>query len=221
MVTVVDDKFEVGVPDWVSDLEAFRRWVETDAFPEQGRIWWLKGGVWIDMSKEQLFSHILLKTKIAFTLTGEVEQGQLGVFFGDGALLSNFAADISGNPDGVFVSTRTLQSERVRLIEGKEGGHVELQGSPDMALEVISTSSVKKDAVVLKKAYWEAGVREYWLVDARSQPLQFDIFRHTARGYVAARKQDGWVQSRVFGKWFQLTQRAGPAGHPNYTLDVR
>jgi hypothetical protein len=44
----------------------------------------------------------------------------------------------------------------VRLIVGKDGGFVELQGSPDMVLEVLSASSEEKDTVLLKAAYWEA-----------------------------------------------------------------
>src|SRR5438105_4589106 len=94
----------------------------------------------------------------------------------------------SDSGTGYDSSRSTLRSYRVRLIEGADGGYVELQGTPEMVLEVISRSSEKKDTVVLMKAYWEAGIPEYWLVDARKEPLKFDILRHTSRGYVAARK---------------------------------
>jgi Uma2 family endonuclease len=49
----------------------------------------------------------------------------------------------------------------VRLIEGKRGGYTEIQGSPDMVLEVVSDSNVHKDYELLRRAYWEAGIREY------------------------------------------------------------
>jgi Uma2 family endonuclease len=75
-----------------------------------------------------------------------------------------------------------------------------------MVLEVLSRSSVRKDRVILRQAYWEAEVREYWLVDARDAPVQFDVLRHTAKGYTASRKADGWIKSAVFGKSFRLTQ---------------
>src|SRR5205814_3191780 len=101
------------------------------------------------------------------------------------------------------------------------GGYVELEGSPDMVLEVISRSSVHKDTVVLRQAYWESEIREYWLVDVRREPLKFDILRHTAKGYAATRKQDGWIKSAVFGKSFQLTQGKSALGHPEFTLAVR
>jgi Uma2 family endonuclease len=107
------------------------------------------------------------------------------------------------------------------LIEGKEGGFVELQGSPDMVLEVLSKSSEKKDRVLLKTAYWEAGILEYWLVDARKEPLQLDTFRCGPRGYIATRRQDGWVKSALFGKEFRLEVHPNESGHPEFTLLFR
>jgi Uma2 family endonuclease len=102
-----------------------------------------------------------------------------------------------------------------------EEGFLELEGTPDMVLEVVSPSSVKKDKVLLRQAYAEAGIPEYWLVDARKEPPTFDILVHKPRGYVAARKQDGWMKSGVSGKSFRLVQHTTALGHPDYTLESR
>lgn len=219
MVTVIDGK--ISVPCWVVDLESFRRWTDCDDFPEQGRVWWLCGEVWADMSKEQIFTHLVVKNEYSFTLTGLAKTGKLGLFIPDGLLFSNFAGDICGNPDGTFLSNDTLRSDRIRLIEGAKSGYTELQGSPDMLLEVLSDSSVQKDYVTLRQAYWDAGVREYWLVDARKNPPTFDILCHTSRGFATRRKKDGWLKSDVFGKSFRLTQSTNALGHPEYALEVR
>jgi Uma2 family endonuclease len=221
MVTFVTEARQVSVPSWVTDLDAFRRWADTDDFPETGHVWFLKGEVWIDVSKEQIYTHGLVKTKITIVVGGLVDRENLGLFLVDGPLLTNVQADISGNPDAIFVANDTLESGEVRLIEGAEEGFVELEGSPDMVLEVISASSVHKDDVVLRQAYWEAGIKEYWLVDVRKAPLRFDILRHTAKGYAAARKQGGWVRSAVFGRSFRLRQRKSALGHPDFVLEVR
>lgn len=221
MVWILDESRVIAVPEWVTDIESFRRWTDSDDCPHEYRLGWLKGQVWIDMSKEQLFTHLMVKAEYYFHITQVVKEGNLGIFIPDGLLLSNFAADISGNPDGTFLSHETLHSDRVRLLEGAKGGITEVQGSPDMVLEVVSASSVEKDYDLLRKAYWEADVREYWLVDARKEPPKFDILRHTPRGYVAARKQGGWVKSAVFGKAFQLTRRKNDLGQPEFTLSVR
>jgi hypothetical protein len=220
MATFVIESEQVSVPEWVRDLSSFRRWADSDDFPETGRICWFDGEVWVDMSKEQIFSHVLVKTEVGIVLGGVVKAGRLGLFLVDGALLSNVDADIAVVPDALFASTDALQ-DRVRLIEGKDEGYVESEGSPDMVLEVVSRSSVQKDTRSLREAYWQAGVREYWLLDARPDPLTFDILRHTPKGYRATPKKDGWLRSAVFGKSFHLLRELNALGHPQFTLEVR
>jgi Uma2 family endonuclease len=219
VVTVIEGK--ISVPFWVNDIDAFRRWADTDDFPETGSVWWLAGEVWADMSKEQIFSHLAVKNEYAYVLTGIVKSRKSGLFLPDGLLLSNFAADICGNPDATFITNETLRSDLIRLIEGKEGGYVELQGSPDMVLEIVSDTSEHKDLVVLRDAYWEAGIREYWLVDVRGSKLQFDILHRAAKGYTVRRKKQGWVKSEVFEKSFRLARTTNTLGHPEYSLLVR
>jgi Uma2 family endonuclease len=220
MAYVILESEEFVIPLWVKDLKSFRRWADSDEFPENGRIVYIKGEVWVDMSKEQLFTHVLLKGELARVLGNLVKTGQMGLFFGDGGFLSNVDADIAVIPDAVFASNGALE-DRVRLLEGKRGGYVEMEGSPDMVLEVVSDSSVHKDTQQLRQDYWEAGIREYWLVDARPDPLAFDILRHTPKGYRATPKKDGWLKSAVFGKSFRLTRRINNLNHHEYTLEVR
>ncbi len=211
----------LSVPFWVVDLESFRRWTDSDDFPEKTRALYLKGEVWVDMGRQQVFTHVAVKTEINRVLSNLAKGSGLGRLFCDGLFLSNVTADFDGVPDAVFLSTETLQSERVRWLESeRDGGCVEVEGTPDMVLEVVSRSSVRKDTVLLRQAYWEADIPEYWLVDARKEPLKFDILRHTTKGYTV-RKQDGWVKSAVFGKAFRLTQHLSGAGHPDFTLEVR
>jgi Uma2 family endonuclease len=220
MVTLVIESDQVSVPSWVKDLETFRRWADSDDFPENGRICFLDGEVWIDMSKEQIFTHLAVKSEFNIVVGGLVKAGQLGFYIPDGLMLSNVDVGFAAKPDATFVSTASLQ-DRVRLIEGRVEGYVEVEGAPDMVLEVVSTSSVRKDTEVLRKAYWQAGIPEYWLVDARPDPLTFDILKHGPRGYRATPKKDGWMKSGVFGRSFRLTRQAGPGGHPQYALEVR
>jgi Uma2 family endonuclease len=219
--TFVVDAEAVRVPSWVQDLKTFRRWAHSDAFPETGRICYLHGEVWIDMSKEQFFSHNQVKQVFNCRLGILAEDDQLGRYVPDGMLLTNAAAHLSCQPDGAFILTDSFQTGRVRLVEGQEEGFLELEGTPDMVLEIVSTGSVEKDFETLFKLYWQAGIPEYWLVDARGEKLEFDIFRHGAKGYTATRKQGGWLKSKVFGRSFRLTREVDSLGHPKYTLEVR
>src|SRR5262249_37365001 len=178
----------------------------------------LNGQVWVDMSKEQVFSHGAVKTEYGRILSSLAMIDDEGHYVVDGVLLSHVLADFSHVPDGVFFSTESLRTGRATLIRGGRRGYVELEGTPDMVLEVLSDRSVRKDLVRLKELYWKAGILEYWVVDARNEKLRFDILRHTEDGYVATRKQDGWVKSAVFSKSFKLTITVTGLGHPRYEL---
>jgi Uma2 family endonuclease len=220
MVTFVIESDQVSVPEWVTDLDSFRRWADSEDFPETGRICYLNREVWVDMSSEQLFTHLAVKNEFNIVVGAMVKRERLGLYFPDGLMLSNADADIAVVPDAVFCSHAARQ-DRVRFLEGKKGGFVEMEGSPDMVLEVISDSSVHKDTQQLRQDYWTAGIREYWLVDARKEPLVFDILRHTAKGYRTTPKKDGWIKSAVFGQSFRLTCRTSEYGDPEYTLEMR
>jgi Uma2 family endonuclease len=220
MNTFVVDDISVTVPPEVNDLESFRQWARSEECPEEGWIAYLQGQVWIDMSKEQIFSHNQVKNEIAFVLTGLAKRKKLGRFYPDGVLLTNRDADLSCRPDGVFVEGRTLDAGRVRMIEGAHGGFVELEGSPDVVLEVVSRGSVEKDTETMLELYWQAGIEEYWLVDARGAKPYFVIYQSAARGYVAVRKSNGWQKSRVFGESFRHSVSKDERGDPEFALEI-
>lgn len=64
MVHVLYEGETAVFPGWVSELESFRRWADDDNFPEKGRISFIEGDVWVDMSMEQLFTHNAVKTAV-------------------------------------------------------------------------------------------------------------------------------------------------------------
>jgi Uma2 family endonuclease len=221
MNTIVLYDDSVDIPDGISDLSGFRRWVHSDDFPETGRICFLDGRVWVDMSKEQVFTHNQLKQEFNLVIGSLVKSQRLGRFFPDGVLLTNDQAQLACQPDGTFVSVQSLKLGLARLVKGEKEGFLELDGTPDMVLEIVSASSVEKDKEILFDLYWRAGITEYWLVDARADRLGFDIFRYDARGYVATRKHGGWLKSSVFGRSFRLAQHLYEMGNPEYSVSVR
>jgi Uma2 family endonuclease len=206
------------IPRWVTDLASFRRWAATDEFPEQGRLSHLKGDLWVDLSMETLL-HNKAKVRMTSGLDTLVEAQRSGHVIGDRMRLTHPEAELSTEPDGLFISNQALQRQRVQLTKGAQS--IEVIGSPDMVLEVVSASSVEKDTVVLPRLYWKAGIEEYWLVDPRGKELRFDIFRSGAHGFTATRKRDGWLKSLVFDRSFRLTKRAGLMDLPEFTFEVR
>ena len=217
-VVVQQEQQDVRIPAWVCDLASFRRWGKSEDFPDRGWYAYLNGELWVDPSMERL-AHNQVKGEIGLVLASLVKRGGTGRFLGDRMLLTNMDADLSTEPDGMFLSYAGLRAGRVRLAEGEDS--LEVEGSPEMVLEVVSPTSRRKDTVVLRELYWRAGVREYWLANPARQGLTFDILRHGPKGYIAVRKQGGWIRSGVFGASFRLSRGTDPVGLPAYTLAVR
>jgi Uma2 family endonuclease len=221
MATVIFDDAAVQIPAWVVDLASFRRWWESDEFPEEGRICFINGEVWADMSRQQIFSHLRVKATLNTTIDGLVRKAGTGLYLPDGLRVFHTATELSAVPDGAFLSFDSIRAGRVTLVEGREGGYTAAEGSPDLVFEVVSDSSEDKDTEWQMRAYWEADIREYWLIDAREEPPRFDVYKHGPKGFTASRKSAGWIKSAVLGKSFRLEATRNALGHPDYVLQVR
>ncbi|MCI0457887.1 MAG: Uma2 family endonuclease [Gemmataceae bacterium] len=217
------DRLSVRIPVTASTLAGFRAWALSDAFPEHVRAAFIGQEIYLDMSNEELETHNMIKTEVTYVLVGLNRARRSGTYYSDGVLVTHEEAGVSNNPDGTFVTDDSLQAGRVRLVPraGEQGQFTELEGTPDWAMEIVSNSSVEKDTHQLREAYHRAGIREYWLIDARGEEIGFQILYWRKSGYVAAPSKDGWQRSRVFGCSFRLERRRDPVGLWEYTLHVR
>jgi Uma2 family endonuclease len=208
------------IPARVATLAGFRAWATSDDFPEKLKASYIGGEIWIDMSPEELHTHVVVKYEVAHRLLGLIEDLDTGTFYGDGTLVTNEAADLSGEPDGTFVTFEAIRSGRVRLVprEGSPGHYLEIVGTPDWVMEVVSENSVKKDTEVLRDSYYRAGISEYWLIDARGEDIVFSILIRRRGGYAAAPRKGDWQRSRVFGREFRLAREHDAVGHWKYRL---
>jgi Uma2 family endonuclease len=212
---------EVLIPGWVVDHESYRRWAHSDEFPKKGHYSYIDGTLWVDLTMEEFFSHNQMKVVYSGVLGPLVRKADTGYFRGDGNLWTNVEAGISTEPDSLFFTYEALRSQRVRLVKGASHGYVEMEGSPNMILEIVNDSSVKKDTQTLKDNCAKAGVDEYWLVDARGPALLFQIWCLQDGNYALAANEDGWLASTVFGHSFKLEQGKDRLGHPQFELLVR
>jgi len=206
------------VPRWVTDLESFRRWTHAEDFPDYGLIASFDGKLWIEAQMETVL-HNKAKGKVCAVVETIVEEEELGHLVVDRMRLSHPEAGLSTEADATFASLETLQRQRLQVKQGPVSS--ELVGSSDMVLEVVSTSSVQKDTVVLPQLYWKAGIREYWRIDPRGTKLRFDIFLHAKEGYEPVKARNGWLKSAVFGKSFRLTMKLNGLDLPVFKLEVR
>ena len=201
LLTPLQDGPVVCVPAWVTDNASFLRWAESDDAPEQGKYGYFQGELWVDHTKELLL-HNLIKTAISFGVMKWAEEYSLGQYYGDGMLFSCPEIELSSEPDAIFALATSLASKKVWF---KRGLHSRVfYGVPDLVLEVVSKSSVKKDYETLRDLYHEAGIAEYWLVDSRAAEPSLQILRYTESGYVSVRSQAGWVKSNVLGGRFRV-----------------
>jgi len=99
---------------------------------------------------------------IKFLLQGYARQKDLGRVFGSrfAFILNEFYAP---EPDVAFV-----RRERLRLVQEKG-----MNGGPDIAVEIVSRDSQQRDYEEKRRAYRNAGVPEYWLMDPLQQRMEF------------------------------------------------
>lgn len=221
MNTIVADTGIVRMPTALTTLDAFREWIHSDRVSEDTRAYFLDGEVWIDMSTEQLFSHNQVKKALTIVLGGLAQSRKSGRYMPDGILYSNSTANLGAKPDGAYFSFDSVRSGKVNFKDGAKEGVVELEGSLDIVIEVVSDSSVKKDTKKQPKLYFRAGVLEYWLIDARGEPLSFQIFQRGENRFKSAPERDGWLKSNVFGLEFRLVCKLDPLGQPEFVLESR
>jgi Uma2 family endonuclease len=221
--TIVTYDREIIVPASAHTLDGFRTWAKSDDFPERCRISYLDGEIFIDMSPEELETHSKVKTEVSYGVVHVNKKDKLGVFCSDRTLVTNVEANLSTEPDAAFLLWESLEADRVRLVprEGEEGQYLEVEGTPDWVLEIVSKTSVRKDTRRLRVQYFQAGVREYWLIDARGEEINFQILIRGESDYTVTVGRGDWQTSVVFKRRFRLVRQRGRMNLWEYTLEVK
>jgi Uma2 family endonuclease len=220
LTLVLEERIEV--PMDLRCLADFRRWATSDGFPERGRIDYIAGRIDVDMSPEDLHTHGKLKIELVRVLSQRVKEDELGELYSDRTRVSCPEADLSVEPDVVFVSESSLDSGRVRLVPRTGGGadrYVELEGPPDLIVEIVSDASVRKDTERLPVAYYQAGVTEFWLIDARGADVLFHIHHPGPAQYEPTQTDaDRYQHSPVLGHWYRLDRSRNTKGRVVFDL---
>ena len=222
MSAIVQDE-PLIIPAGIVDLSSFRRWTLADDFPSFGKIDYIDGKIEVDMSPASIWKHSGLKSFLAGELM--VLTRGMGQIFVDQTRVVSPLADLSREPDIVYVSWKSLKSGRVVCRPSAKPrdalDQMELEGGPDLIVEVVSPSSVTKDTRRLPPAYFAAGVGEYWIADARGSKTTLNILRRGKSAFVpSAADSKGFRHSQVLGVSVRLGSRPGPVENTMvYTLD--
>lgn len=212
----------IRIPEAAWNLAGFRRWATSENFPDRGRVSFIGGEILIDMSPEELSTHSVVKVEVARVIANLNVRHDWGMFFGDGTLLSNNMAELSTEPDGTFVTYKSIRAGRVRLVPRDDPDqYMEVEGTPDWVVEILSKHSVRKDTKLLMEKYHRAKIPEYWLIDALGKKVKFTVLLHKPSGYERVPIRNGWQRSRVFGRNFRLERKKNRVGFWQYTLHVK
>ena len=213
------------IPADALTFEGFRGWALSPEFPETGRIDYLAGDVEVDRSPEDLHTHGIVKVAITAGLHALVTGRDLGEVFADSTRITSPLAMLSAEPDVVVVLWESLQAGRVHYLPaaGKESDRfTEIEGAPDVVVEVVSDSSVRKDTRRLPPLYAQAGVPELWIVDMRGREMRFDL-NFLQNGEYVSRTPDaeGWMRSERLEALIRLSRRKTPLSTWSYRLEHR
>lgn len=129
-------------------------------FPEDGRRHEIIGGIHY-VTPAPNIRHQRISIQLAGRLHHFVEQRSLGRVFTAPIDVVLAATDIV-QPDLVFVATDHLD----RLAEAN------LQGAPDLAVEILSESTRGRDEVTKRHLYAQHGVPEYWVIDPVTESVK-------------------------------------------------
>jgi hypothetical protein len=114
------DRSCIRIPTSAMALEGFRAWALSPEFPQHGRISFLEGEIYLDVSSEALETHVAVKaelTRVLATLSRELGDGK---FYGDGVLVSNEPAGLSNNPDAVYSNGKASRPDAFASSPGRD-----------------------------------------------------------------------------------------------------
>ncbi len=212
----------VRVPPAALLLEGFRQWAHSDAFPETGRIDFVAGAIEVEMSPEDLQTHGTVKTAIAAELFARIARPGLGFVFADRTRVTSPNAELSAEPDVVAVLFESLDRGSVRQVpaaSNKPGRFRELEGAPDLVVEITSDSSVNKDTKRLPPRYARAGIGELWLIDARGKSPRLEIQELAGFSYrIVKQNPEGWAHSRFLDGRVRLSRQ--PTRHAGWLYEL-
>ena len=105
------------------------------------------------MSPAPRTNHQIVSAEIEFILQKFVKENKLGKVF-DAPTDVFLDKENCVQPDLLFIA-----KERTSIITEKN-----IQGAPDLIIEIVSSTSIHRDTVEKKQLYARFGVKEFWLV---------------------------------------------------------
>ncbi len=121
------------------------------------------------MTPSPIPKHQLISGRLEFKLRGFVKENKFGeVFYAPCDVYLDDENVVQ--PDILFIS-----KHRLNII-----GEKNIQGAPDLAIEILSDYSVYRDTIQKKRLYARFGVKEYWIVIPEEEEIEVYILKGEA-----------------------------------------
>ena len=148
-------------------------------------------------------SHQRLVLRLARLIAAHVEEHQLGEIFI--SPIDVYLSDVNTfQPDVAFVDMKRLD-----IVKEKN-----IQGAPDLVIEVLSPSTAYYDLRRKKEIYALNGVREYWIVDPIKKCVEVYLLNENSLDLAITVSDSGRIESFVIKSfsvdWAELFDR-GPS----------
>ena len=130
--------------------------------------------------------HQDISWRLELTISTFVEKNGLGKIY-HAPLDVVFSETDVVQPDIMFIS-----KERLNIITEKN-----VQGAPDLIVEIISPTSEYRDRVIKRKLYSKYEVKEYWLVDLEKKEIEVMVLGESGLETVKIYKKTDILESLV------------------------
>lgn len=147
----------------------------------------LEGEIFV--SPSPVTKHQRISRNLLALLHQHVRQHKLGEVF-------------SAPTDVVLSSTNVVQPDLLFVSNARRNIITEknIQGAPDLIIEILSETSAEQDRTTKKQIYARHGVKEYWLIDPDHETVE--VYKLEAKRrvfqHVATYQSDETLQSALF-----------------------
>lgn len=166
-----------------------RHWTYDDYYNlNDGKRYEVIEGELVMMTPAPLYSHQKAAARLVRLILNHVYEKNIGeaLFAPVDVVLSS---DIVLQPDILFISNEN--SGRI-----KDAG---IFGPPDLAVEILSPSSIHRDMEVKKSIYERFGVKEYWIVFPGEAVMEIFALKDGKYELSSSSEEVGKVESAVLG----------------------
>ncbi len=172
------------VVDYLSKKHDLTYW-EYTLLPDDGKRYEILEGE-LQMTPSPKTKHQVVIGNLFVAISLFLKKNKIGKVF-----VAPFDVILSQNnvvePDIIFIS-----NENSDIITEDN-----IQGSPDMLVEILSPSTEKNDRVKKKTIYEKYGVKEYWIVDPENEYVEIYTLKENNYQLLHSVMKDGVINSKV------------------------